>query len=41
MKVNILALKSIVEKLNLAIEKSTLNPKSGWIEMVEEENGNL
>ena len=41
MKVNVLALKSIVEKLNLAIEKSTLNPKSGWIEMMEEENGNL
>lgn len=41
MKINISGLKSIVEKLNLAVEKSTLNPKSGWIEMVEEDNGIL
>ncbi len=41
MKVDILALKSVVEKLNLAIEKSTLNPKAGWIEMIEENGGIL
>lgn len=41
MKVNILNLKKIIEKLNLAIEKSTINPKAGWIEMVEENDGKL
>lgn len=32
-KVNILDLKNIVSKLNLAIEKTKINPKSGWIEL--------
>lgn len=41
MKVNILNLKKIIEKLNLAIEKSTINPKAGWVEMVEEDDGKL
>ena len=41
MKVNILNLKKVVEKLNLAIEKSTINPRAGWVEMVEGDNGML
>jgi len=41
MKVNILNLKKVIEKLNLAIEKSTINPKAGWIELVEEDDGIL
>ena len=41
MRVNISGLKTIVEKLNLAVEKSTLNPKAGWIEMVEQDSGEL
>lgn len=33
MKLDIKDLKSLVSKLNLAIEKSKVNPKSGWIEL--------
>lgn len=32
-KVNISELKNIVSKINLAVEKTKLNPKSGWIEL--------
>ena len=32
-KINISELKKIVAKLSLAVEKSTINPKSGWIEI--------
>lgn len=32
-KINISELKKIVAKLNLAVEKSKINPKSGWIEL--------
>lgn len=32
-KINITELKDIVGKLNLAIEKTKINPKSGWIEL--------
>ena len=32
-KINISELKKIVAKLNLAVEKSKINPKSGWIEI--------
>ncbi len=34
MRLNIKELKSIVSKLNLAIEKTKINPKSGWIELM-------
>lgn len=34
MKVNIKDLKELIGKLNLAVEKSKLNPKSGWIELL-------
>lgn len=34
MRLNIKELKSIVSKLNLAIEKTKINPKSGWIELL-------
>ena len=33
MKLDIKDLKNLVSKLNLAIEKSKVNPKSGWIEL--------
>ena len=33
MKLNINELKKLTNKLNMAIEKSKLNPKSGWIEL--------
>lgn len=32
-KINISDLKKVVSKLNVAIEKSKLNPKAGWIEL--------
>ena len=32
-KINIVDLKNIVSKLNLAIEKTKINPKAGWIEL--------
>lgn len=32
-KIDISKLKSIVSKINIAIEKTKLNPKSGWIEL--------
>lgn len=32
-KINIQDLKNIVSKLNLAIEKTKINPKAGWIEL--------
>ena len=32
-KINISELKATISKLNLAIEKSKINPKSGWIEL--------
>jgi hypothetical protein len=38
MRLNIKELKSIVSKLNLAIEKTKINPKSGWIELLCENN---
>lgn len=33
MKINIKELKTIVSKLNVAIEKNKVNPKSGWVEL--------
>ena len=33
MKLNIKDLKNLISKLNLAIEKSKINPKAGWIEL--------
>ena len=38
-KINVSDLRGIIGKLNLAVEKTKLNPKSGWIEL-ETENGN-
>ena len=32
-KINISELKKVVSKINLAVEKTKLNPKSGWIEL--------
>ena len=40
MKINIDKLKNLAAKLSLAIEKSKLNPKSGWLEL-ETVNNNL
>lgn len=34
-------LKKIIAKLNLAVEKSKLNPKSGWIEIETQSNGKM
>ena len=39
MRVNISDLKDIVSKINLAIEKTKINPKSGWIEFQSFEGG--
>lgn len=33
MKLNISDLKNLITKLNLAVEKSKINPKAGWIEL--------
>ena len=33
MKLNISELKNLMSKISLAVEKSKLNPKSGWIEL--------
>ncbi len=41
MKVNITELKNIVAKMNLAIEKTKLNPKSGWIELESFEDNTM
>ena len=41
MRINIKELKAVVSKLSLAIEKTKLNPKSGWIELRTMSNGNL
>lgn len=38
MKIRIEDLKNVAAKLNLAIEKTKLNPKSGWIEIKKENN---
>ncbi len=35
MKVDICELKNIVEKMNMAVEKSAINPRAGLVEMVE------
>lgn len=32
-KINILELKNIVAKINLAVERNKINPKAGWIEL--------
>lgn len=39
--INTSELKSIISKLNLAIEKSKINPKSGWIELESTDNSRL
>ena len=41
MRVNISELKNIVAKMNLAIEKTKLNPKSGWIELESFEDNTM
>ena len=38
MKIRIEDLKNVAAKLNLAIEKTKLNPKSGWIEIKKEDD---
>ena len=40
MKLNIQELKDIMTKISLAVEKTKINPKSGWIEL-ETKNNNL
>lgn len=39
MQLNIIELKDLMSKLNLAIEKSKINPKSGWIELETVDDG--
>lgn len=38
MQFNIKELKDITSKLNIAIEKSKINPKAGWIELISNED---
>lgn len=40
-EVRVEELKKTVAKLNLAIEKSKINPKSGWIELESRDNGTV
>lgn len=40
-KINITELKSIISRLNLAIEKTKINPKAGWIELETTENSTM
>ena len=40
-RISITELKKIISKLNLAVEKSKINPKSGWIEIESTENDSL
>ena len=40
-RINITELKKIISKLNLAVEKSKINPKSGWIEIESTEDDSL
>ena len=41
MKVDICELKNIVEKMNMAVEKSAINPRAGLVEMIENNDGIL
>ena len=41
MRVNIKELKDSISKLNLAIEKTKLNPKAGWIELQSFDNNTI